>query len=289
MTVPTVWLEDESGRRWPLAQTCSLGRSASNDVVIEDGKVSRRHALVHKQDDAEHWVIDLGSGNGTYLNGRRVIQPTRLDDGDALSLGDHSLRFRRVTGRISQPRERSHLSAQTIINIKSIDCWMLVADIKGSTAMAASLSPTDMAMQVGRWMATCKEIIDTHDGAINKFLGDGFFAYWHHEPETPRQFASALTALMALQRNRSPRFRLALHRGAVAFGGGGSLGEDSLSGVDVVVAFRMEKMAGALGCDVLASDEIKAGLAGLMTLRDLGQHIVPGLENAERRRFHAVD
>ena len=99
MAVATVWLEDANGRRWPVAATCALGRSSSNDIVIDDGKVSRRHALVHKQDDAQYWVIDLGSGNGTYLNGRRVIQPTQLSNGDSLQLGDHALSFRQIAQR----------------------------------------------------------------------------------------------------------------------------------------------------------------------------------------------
>lgn len=285
--VQTVWLEDAQGRRWPVAQTCALGRSTSNDIVIDDGKVSRRHALVHKQDDAEYWVIDLGSGNGTYLNGRRVTQPTRLGDADVLMVGDQPLTFHRISARAT-PTARSQVSAQTIINVRSIDCWLLVADIKGSSALAAQLSPTELAMTVGRWMGTCKELVDTHGGAINKFLGDGFFAYWLAETTGPTQILAALKALRNVQSDTSgPRFRLVLHRGLVSFGGGGSLGEDSLSGIDVVIAFRMEKIAGALGCDVMVTDEVREQLQGGISFRDLGTHPIPGLARAARR-FHAV-
>lgn len=285
MAVPTVWLEDESGRRWPVAATCSLGRSSTNDIVIDDGKVSRRHALIHKQDDAEYWMIDLGSGNGTYLNGRRLTQPTRLANGDALRLGDHTLAFRHIAHRpISEPRSR--MSAQTIISIKDIACWLLVADIKGSSTMAARLSSTEMAMLVGRWMGTCKEIVDGHGGAINKFLGDGFLAYWLAEPTETGRIVSALEALRALQADPAgPRFRAAVHYGTVAFGGGGSLGEDSLTGADVVLAFRMEKIAAELGCDLMVSEEARRGLDGPLILRDLGSHPVPGLAEPGRRFF----
>ncbi len=288
MAVATVWLEDANGRRWPVAATCALGRSSSNDIVIDDGKVSRRHALVHKQDDAQYWVIDLGSGNGTYLNGRRVIQPTQLSNGDSLQLGDHALSFRQIAQRPISVPSQSRISAQTIISIKDIDCWLMVADIKGSSGMAARLSSTDMAMLVGRWMGSCKEIVDSHGGAINKFLGDGFFAYWLAETTETHQIVSVLKTLKTLQDDPSgPRFRVAIHHGSAAFGGSGSLGEDSLTGVDVVLAFRMEKIASDLGCDLMVSDEARQLLADALSFRDLGNHPVTGL-TGPARRFHAV-
>lgn len=287
MSVATVWLEDRQGQRWPVSAACSLGRSATNDIVVDDGKVSRRHALIHKQDDAEYWVIDLGSGNGTYLNGRRVTQPTKLGDGDTLALGDRSMTFRHIASR-PNTEPPTHVSAQTIINIKSIDCWLLVADIENSTAMAARLSPTEMAMQVGHWMASCKEVVDTRRGIINKFLGDGFFAYWLAEESDAAEIAAALEALRSVQRDRSgPRFRIVLHYGSVAFGGTGSRGEDSLSGLDVVLAFRMEKIAKDLGCPLMTSEAAKLRLESKLAFHDLGQHAVPGFEGASRR-FYAV-
>ncbi|MGE0767206.1 MAG: FHA domain-containing protein [Hyphomicrobiaceae bacterium] len=288
MGVATVWLEGGDGRRWPVAATCSLGRSATNDVIIEDGKVSRRHALLHRQDDTEYWVIDLGSGNGTYLNGRRVIQPTRLSNGDTLQLGDHSLSFHQIAVRpISEPRANP-ISAQTIISIKDIPCWLMVADIKGSSGMAARLSSTDMAMQVGRWLGDCKEIVDTHRGTINKYLGDGFLAFWIADAIETEDVIAAVRAMQALQaRSSGPRFRLALHYGTVAFGGSASHGEDSLSGVDVVTAFRMEKIASELACDFMASDEARRKLDRALTFRDLGSHQVAGL-TGPARRFYAV-
>lgn len=287
MSVATCWLEAADGRRWPMAGTATLGRSTTNDIVIEDGRVSRRHALVHQQDDAEYWLIDLGSGNGTYLNGRRVTQPTRLGDRDTLSIGDYSFSFRQISGRpISEPRAVS--SAQTIINFKSAACWLLIADIKGSTALAARLSATEMAMTVGRWMAQCKEIVDTHGGAINKFLGDGFFAYWRAHAQSGDQVLAALRALQALQvEGHGPAFRLVAHYGDVSFGGAGSLGEDSLSGLDVVIAFRMEKIAGELGCDLMLSEPAHGKLPQGFVVRDLGLHAVPGLQGGTRRFFAA--
>jgi len=283
MSEAKVWLEKNDGRRWPIAMTCAIGRSATNDVVLEDGRVSRRHALVHRQGDAEHWVIDLGSGNGTYLNGRRVTLATRIKDGDDLTIGETSLTFRQ---RIMPRREANSfpVSEQTLIQVKSINCWMLVADIKGSTALAQQLPPTDLAVLVGKWIAACKEIIEMHGGAINKYLGDGFLAYWTAGAAGNAGVAAAMQKIASLQRaGEGPPFRLALHKGNVTIGGGVSAGEDSLSGNDVIRVFRMEKLASALRQDLLISEEARDELG--LRCTDAGSHVLEGFDN-EARRFY---
>ena len=87
------WLEQSSGGRVPIEGTCSIGRLSSNTIPLTDDRVSRRHALINVQDRHEFWLVDLGSGNGTYLNGRRVVQPTRLRGGDKIEIGGFQLRF----------------------------------------------------------------------------------------------------------------------------------------------------------------------------------------------------
>ena len=72
-----------------------VGRSRECDVQLEDGNVSRRHfELVHEDPDA--WVVvDLGSTNGTEVNGRRVSGRKRVDDGDRITVGSTELVFGR--------------------------------------------------------------------------------------------------------------------------------------------------------------------------------------------------
>ncbi|HLV20273.1 MAG TPA: GGDEF domain-containing protein [Polyangiaceae bacterium] len=66
-------------------QTCSFGRHPSNDVVIDDAGVSRRHARVVREGGV-HFLQDLRSRNGTYLKGER-IEYSPLRDGDWIQLG----------------------------------------------------------------------------------------------------------------------------------------------------------------------------------------------------------
>jgi pSer/pThr/pTyr-binding forkhead associated (FHA) protein len=83
-----------AGSRHELAQaTCTIGRSAACDLVIGDSSLSRRHAQILRQEDGFFYAQDLGSQNGTALNGKRLTAPQRLAEGDTLTLGAIALRF----------------------------------------------------------------------------------------------------------------------------------------------------------------------------------------------------
>lgn len=69
----------------------TLGRAMTNDIVLPDARVSRGHARLDCGPDG-CTLVDLGSGNGTRVNGERVAT-ARLVPGDTVSLGDSQLRF----------------------------------------------------------------------------------------------------------------------------------------------------------------------------------------------------
>jgi Protein of unknown function (DUF3662)/FHA domain len=71
-----------------------LGRSRQSDVYVTDANVSRRHAEVVRT-GAEYWLVDLGSTNGTLLNGER-IERGRLRDGDVITIGSTEILFGRT-------------------------------------------------------------------------------------------------------------------------------------------------------------------------------------------------
>jgi Protein of unknown function (DUF3662)/FHA domain len=88
---PTIVL---NGARLPLSKAVtSIGRSKECDVTLDDGSVSRRHAEVHVE-NGQAWILDLGSTNGTEVNGARA-QRTQLEDGDRIVIGQTELRFER--------------------------------------------------------------------------------------------------------------------------------------------------------------------------------------------------
>ena len=71
----------------------TIGRGGQNDIALpQDEFVSARHARFEPRRDGV-WIQDLGSTNGTYLNGARLERPRRLAYGDLVRVGDTDLRF----------------------------------------------------------------------------------------------------------------------------------------------------------------------------------------------------
>src|SRR5438128_3529448 len=270
------WLEATDGTRHPIRGSCSLGRTAANTIVLESPKVSRRHALIHLQNIGELWLIDFGSSNGTFLNKRRIHHPIRLNDGDQIVIGDQTLTLRQPVA-ISK-EYRTDLVQRTLREIENVPCWLVVADIRGFTPLSRSMQSEDLDVLLGSWIFTCKEIVENHHGIINKYLGDGFLAYWPEAATTPEEIVAVISALKELQRKEWPDFRLVVHFGAVAIGGIASMGEESLMGGEVNLIFRLEKLAGSLGEPCGLSETAPTKLKGLVQTRSLGEFELKGFE-----------
>lgn len=91
--------DGKNGVRFPLAKdTSRIGRAAENDIVIEDELVSKFHAVIDrvKLDGREnlysYTLRDLGSTNGTFINGESVQQAT-LWNGDMIRMGMRFFKF----------------------------------------------------------------------------------------------------------------------------------------------------------------------------------------------------
>jgi len=82
------------GEEFPLdSRPLTVGRGAQNDVSIEgDEFASARHVRIEPRRDGV-WVSDVGSTNGTFLNGERIDRPRRLERGDVVRVGETELRF----------------------------------------------------------------------------------------------------------------------------------------------------------------------------------------------------
>lgn len=75
------------GEAFPLDDEVSVGRARGCGVVLsDDGYVSQVHARVFRR-DGDTFVEDLGSTNGTFVNGERITSPTRLRRGDRVQFG----------------------------------------------------------------------------------------------------------------------------------------------------------------------------------------------------------
>ncbi len=90
------WL-DVDGERYPLMGAITiLGRDDAADIILDDPGISRRHSELRVTTDGRHFVTtirDLGSTNGTYVNGERITSE-HLQDGDRVTVGRTSITFR---------------------------------------------------------------------------------------------------------------------------------------------------------------------------------------------------
>lgn len=80
----------DHGKSFALGVQTRLGRNHDNDICLSDGQASRYHALIQRQNEG-YILSDLGSGNGTYLNGQRLTAPARLTGDAIISIGNTQL------------------------------------------------------------------------------------------------------------------------------------------------------------------------------------------------------
>jgi len=92
-----------AGKRWPVrGEPITLGRAQDCDIVLPGRQISRYHARI-EQDEAGFIIRDLGSKNGTFVNGEAVRgQPYRLRDGDEIELAN-VLQMGFVAGEATMP------------------------------------------------------------------------------------------------------------------------------------------------------------------------------------------
>jgi sigma-B regulation protein RsbU (phosphoserine phosphatase) len=83
-----------AARKFPLEKpVTTIGRSSMNDLPISDKMLSRQHARIVKGDNGGMLVEDLGSRNGTFLNGERLAAPQPIKAGDRITLGGVTLKL----------------------------------------------------------------------------------------------------------------------------------------------------------------------------------------------------
>jgi len=88
-------LIDASGQAFPVraGAVTHIGRALDNEIVVSHSSISRHHASIENSNGA-FVVRDLNSQNGTFVGTRRVTEPTRVGDGEAVRFGDAQFIFR---------------------------------------------------------------------------------------------------------------------------------------------------------------------------------------------------
>jgi pSer/pThr/pTyr-binding forkhead associated (FHA) protein len=169
------WLK---GTAWPANDgPLSLGRDASNQIVVSDAAVSRKHCSVSEAASGVFEVADLDSHNGTLLNGTKVSRKT-IQHGDRIRIGSSEYLF--LTGPDDTALRRSprggHKDSSGFITM-ALDRSGMPSDASGVERMARDLSAffkianvinsTRDALALQReLLALISEVIPAAQGAI---------------------------------------------------------------------------------------------------------------------------
>ena len=251
--------------RFPLSGFNIIGRGQDAAVRLMDFEVSREHSSI-RCGTSGCYLNDLGSANGTYVNGLAVTGSQKLSDGDEISFGNVQARFSFLP-QTSQAESDSKLYRTLIVkrtDVKVITTPLIlfVADIRGFTAISSRISAQELADCVRAWYDDCRLILEPLGAQIDKFIGDAVFAYWRDTGTDARlaalDAARALRDGLALDPAIRFQCRVGLHAGDVALGSM-TKGNNTALGDAVNLAFRIESLNRTLGTSVLASAAFLSG------------------------------
>lgn len=85
--------ERNLGARYNLSEHVVIGRAPGSNIMLEDTYASQQHTRIYG-DNGSFYVEDLGSTNGTYVNGRKISYPLELRSGDRIKIGKTVFEFR---------------------------------------------------------------------------------------------------------------------------------------------------------------------------------------------------
>ncbi len=274
-----------------ITHTASIGRSKENIVHIRDNpRISRFHALIRCHDGFNYQIADLGSRNGTFVNDKRVVVATPLENNALIRLGDVEILFSRL--------EESAGSANSVMTMgqsPSCTACVLVCEMVGLDAIAAKIEDTKTAQVFGSWIRVLGHYALSRQGHLDKFLRDGIICYWIEGDSKPTAshlaFEAALEMLAETLRTPNPAeegaflsARFALHVGHVSwpsneFEAGAAIGGEALNSCLSLITAAKE-----LKRSMLLSDSCLATLPDfhLLKLQDIGPLQLKGRKSPVR-------
>jgi adenylate cyclase len=255
--------------------TWRIGRTGENDIVLLNEWVSRQHALVQRMENGDYYLFDLGSRNGTFLNGARVTVPVVLNNGDRISFGDFHISFHGPE-KVEKPPEPalSPEAMATVTYFAQKKTSVLVVDVRGFTRIAQLIDPSQLSQVIGSLFRRGGEIMQKSGSWGQKYIGDALMSVWvHGNAGYERQVLTIFQALAelvevtdALQSEFQLPFPIGvgagINTGAASIGNAGSdqHADYTALGDTVNAAFRFESATRDLGLDLVIGQETMACL-----------------------------
>jgi adenylate cyclase len=293
-SLPQLWVGGESDRgiiSLVGGPSWTFGRGEENQFSFDDHCMSRNHAIVQRMEPNEFYLIDLGSRNGSFINGQRVNVPVAIAHGDLLTLGQTNFKFSfpppidplhpQALSTHSPFEVAGELGGMTIatdvIHVRRL-ISVLVIDIRNFTGLTRQLDEHLLSEVVGAWFNAAGIIIRRHGSWVDKYIGDAVMAVWiHGGHEVGRdEILRPLQALQSLQEMTSRlhhsfplpfplRIGAGLNTGYAMVGntGSGDRPDYTALGDTVNAAFRLESSTKQFGVDLAL---------GLTPFQHLQQH-----------------
>lgn len=234
--MPSLFVKDGplAGRRVVVAAELLIGR-ADADLTIDDPLVSRRHAIVRPGAGVLE-IEDLGSTNGTWVNGERIDQARQLSRGDTVNVGSTQieveitpgeegtilaavpdLRGRTMAAPVAaeppdvpepppppppEPKRVQERPAAAHEGDELRPVTALFADIVGSTSLGERLPPDEVKVLIGECVSRMTRAVEEFGGSVTSYMGDGIAAFFGlptaHEDDPERAARAALRILAEL-------------------------------------------------------------------------------------------
>ena len=239
----------------------TIGRDAGCDIVLDDKKASRNHAMLRQLGNGDYYLIDEGSSNGCYVNGKLITAPTLLKNNDRLGIGETELVFHQET--VADAVGIDNLGEDTVIVAPTGEIrkfTILVADIRGYTRISENTPIKVLTRMMNEWFNRTRECIYDHHGVVDKFIGDCVYARWEVRDDAAGTVVDALSAACELNIisrdlvHTYPEASDPLNIGVGINTGTAALGADvseSAIGDAVNLAFRLESLSKEMGKDVI--------------------------------------
>ncbi|OKH22374.1 adenylate/guanylate cyclase domain-containing protein [Hydrococcus rivularis NIES-593] len=267
---PYLLLQTTKGNRYLLLvgkTYWTIGRGKDNDFIISDNCISRNHAILQSMGTGEFFLIDLGSRNGTFVNGRRVSIPVTLRDRDRVTFGKTDVEFHCPSASYQTQSSRNNSDRETMTSVLHERRLMsvMVVDMRDFTVLTRQLNEEMLSSLIGNWFRQAGDIIRDAGSWVDKYIGDAIMAIWFHGHEEAKkeellQIFQAASDLYKMTEELSAQYPLpfplrigtGINTGYAMVGNTGSDEHPDYTAIGDTVnaAFRLESTTKEIGLDI---------------------------------------
>lgn len=246
---------------------CTIGRSSTNNISLDDRLLSRDHAMIRCSSSGVCEIGDLGSSNGTNVNGALISATVMLKDGDVIQVGQHVMTFiqnSQTAGLVIDADDR----AVDVFPPNSL-ITALSLNIRGYANLTQILGAEQLGLLMADIAAIAGDVFTRRHGWKHQHDGSAVHAVWAHHDDwlSARDLLNIFDAIAEILLGVRPlQKRYHLLR-PIAFGCGVSTGHAMLANVAeadetdfdalcsvVHQAHQLEIATHATGCDMLMSE-----------------------------------